>query len=770
MVSGDSLTLPAGMAQAVTMMLLLIPVVFTSSTEQCIYDNAHTVANCSSQKLTHVPYKLHKNIKTLDLSGNSLPVLRQRSFISYVYIINLHLKNNSMHTIETEALQDLTYLSQLDLSNNLLSQIPSSALDTVALSLTMLYLSGNRIQVINRDAFKKLNKLLLLDLNGNSITKIDIGGLSGLHSLQYIKLRHNALSTLQPDAFNDFNKTIRQIQLYDNRWTCDCNLRWLRTWLNQTNSEVWKADGYFIRCDTPSIVKDKALDSLPMDELACEVRMKSSSSTEIIKPGDNTTLVCKYTSIPEADAKWLRNSEVIDASKDPNKYNISTNSTQRSGEIMYISMLKIFNFQYGDIAKYQCFVQNILGSRKTDYIVTLEGVDPNKVTQEPPGSYKASPVVDTKSIVIAVAVVCGIILFVVIGILIFCTVNRMQRKKMDKQHKIAENLKQHFLNNSEISNGDIAGQTDTKLSFKSSEDKLDGNQEDDRSTSNNTNDSRITAVKRPLDLYDGEPPDIFQQPGSPFNNGNTYVSFGSELTDPEDMMPHHPPQYPLAAASRYESSYAGSATPLLERGTPSGYDSSEPDYAQYPVYDSVTKSLHHPNSVGEGIYNGGSLRMGSTSSYASTPIRDGSKRLSSFHYPPNINGSMSRTMGSTRSVAALMPRYGDINGDSSPRSDFHRYVPNTNDYRDYREMRYPATTPPPHRMTQATPKSMSVGNLGFAPLSTGPRKPPRVFQSREYMELTPQEAHAEYTHADYITSPEAQQYSQNYGITPGTPV
>ncbi|KAH9507861.1 hypothetical protein Btru_053080 [Bulinus truncatus] len=235
----------------------------------------------------------------------------------------------------------------------------------------------------------------------------------------------------------------------------------------------------------------------------------------------------------------------------------------------------------------------------------------------------------------------------------------MQRKKMDKQHKIAENLKQHFLNNSEISNVDTAGQTDTKLSFKSSEDKLMVTRKMTASTSNNTNDSRITAVKRSLDLYDGEPPDIFHS------------------------------RAPLSPT----------VTPMCHIG----YDSSEPDYAQYPR-DSVTKPLHHPNSVDEGMYNGGSLRMGSTSSYASTPVPDGSKRLSSFHYPPNINGSMSRTMGSTVSSSL-------------------------------------------DAQTQATPKSMSI-EFGIASYQRAPESPLECFSPEEYMELTPQEAHKEYTHAD----------------------
>lgn len=744
----------------------------TGSAKGCTYNEMHTVANCSNLMLEHVPWGLHKSIHDLDLSSNHFPTLKNISFIHYPYVRNLFLQNNSIKTIQPNAFSSLDYLVKIDLSNNQLVNIPSAALEVVARTLTQLILSGNRIQVLYKHVFMPLSNLQLLDLNGNSISKIDTNAMVGLKSLQVFKLRYNQLSSLPSDAFDEFRGKLQKVQLYDNRWTCDCNMRWLRQWINDTDENVWMAQGYYIRCDSPSIVKDKDLASIPMDELACEVMMKSSSSTEDLVKGDNATLLCKYTSVPDVEAKWLRNNDIIDVARDAQKYNVSSSTVDSRGEKTQVSELKIFNFQYADIARYECFVQNILGAKKTEYKLTLQGIPFDSVSLVPPSATTGNAGVDTRSIVIAVAVVCGIILFIVIGILIFCTVNRVQRKKQEKQEIIRANIKQHFINSEIMSNGDISGLNDTKQSSKSMEDKLDGgNIDDDRSTSNNTNDSNTTAVKRPLDLDDTtEPMFIFQQPGSPFNNGNTYVSFGSELTDPGDF-PVQPPQYPQGPDPRYESSHTGSATPLLERYTPSAFDSDEPveDYAQYPVYDSLTNSLQHPHAQGDGIY-GGSARIGSSSSYASTPNRhgDNNKRLSSFHYPPSINGSMPRAIGSTRSVMALAPRYSDFNGDSSPRPDLHRQTPNPLDYReyrDYRDMRYPMTTPPPHRMTQATPKSMSVGNLGYAPVATGPRKPPRLYQSREYMELTPHESNVE-----YITSPEAQQYSQSYGITPGTPV
>lgn len=856
----------------------------------CSYDREHTKANCSAKGLTTVPYGLHNNIKSLDLSGNTFPKMNDNSFIGYGYLKNLHLGNNSMRELRPNSLNSLFYLEVLDLSNNLLTAVPQAAVEEVNTSLTNLSLAGNKISQISTNTFRWMSKLQYLDLSGNSIYKVFHQGFNGLFSLKVLKLRHNALNTLPVDAFKDFPEDMIQVQLYGNRWFCDCQLRWLRVWMNKTDAAVWDTSGYQVRCDGPSIIRGKSLDSRSMNELACEVVMKTSSSTREVEEGAETRIRCKYFSVPMEEAIWLKNSDIIDEEPVPledadsgpaamavipspaqpapkrsdrsKKYTIRTwvDRDNFHKEPIQNSQLTIRDFRYEDIARYKCIVRNIRGVASLVYPLTLKGVDFDSVTVSQPSGQvaKTGGGVDTHSIVIAVAVVCGIVLIVAISVLILCSVNRMQRRKREKREAIEETVKQHFIENSEVmTNGDASSLQNHK---KSLEDHLDGPQEDQRSFSNSTNHSAATTLKRPFDLTadgeEAEPSYLFQQPGSPFNNGNTYVSFGSELTDPGDynVIPmgtlgrgggQHPGQPPnprhLSGSRGYDSSHAGSGTPLLDRGTPSILDSDEPieDYAQYPVYDSLTNtlqrpngetssiyggSLHHPSHrngnegiyggsmrQGDGIYGGslhhyphrapnhiepiygGSLRNG-TGSHA-----DAAKRLSSFHYPPTSNFPLPRTPTNARPSSTLpapVPRYADYrNGynsaDSySPRLDQHnqippvspsphnRTMPNPMDYRDYREMNYPTTTPPPHRIN-AGQKSMSVGNLGYPQPFAAPRKPPRLFQSREYMELTPTE-NREFPivaptttangNADYITSPEAQQYGKNYGITPGTPV
>ncbi|RUS85605.1 hypothetical protein EGW08_006617 [Elysia chlorotica] len=714
---------------------------------KCSINSPQTRANCSSQGLTIVPFGLHNNLRTLDLSGNNFTVLPRNSFLSYAYLKDLYLRNNSMQELEEASLRDLHYLKVLDLTNNKLEEVPTTALAPVAGSLEELLLAGNKIYQLPPLAFSELTRLQHLDLSGNSIYQVRYQAFSGLHSLLVLKLRHNAIKTLPVNAFEDFPDNMIQVQLYDNRWFCDCQLRWLRLWMNNTDAAVWNSTGYHVRCDGPSIVRDTSLDSRTLDELACEVQMKTSGATHELVEGTDTSLLCKYSSVPQAEAKWLRNSDIIDVepvrkehtgdgpaaiavvpspplpkSFDNSKFQIRTWTTLGyHNELTQISQLLIRDFRYEDIARYKCFVQNIRGGASTEYRLTLEGVAFDSVTVSQPSGRMSETGggVDTRSIVIAVAVVCGIVIIVAVSVLVLCSVSRMQRRKREKREAIEETVKQHFIENSEVvTNGDASGMQDHKSSM---EDHLDGRHDDQRSFSNNTNDSAATALRRPFDLGgdgdEAEPPYIFQQPGSPFNNGNTYVSFGSELTDPGDfnVVPpmgtlgrggQHPslqqnPRH-IASSRGYESSHAGSGTPLLDRCTPSILDSDEPieDYAQYPVYDSLTNtlqrpngetssiyggSLHHPLHRNEGIY-GGSLRQGEGiygGSLHQYPMRtpnhgepiyggslrngggphaDPAKRLSSFHYPPTANFPLPRTPTNARPSSTLpapVPRYAD---------------------------------------------------------------------------------------------------------------
>ncbi|XP_076446016.1 uncharacterized protein LOC143283678 [Babylonia areolata] len=670
---------------------------------ECEHNLQHSQANCSNRNLSKVPWGLHHNIETLDLSNNRFRELTALDFKKYSNLRVLLLRNNSLHRLDPNALANLKHLHTLDLAQNHLTAVPTVMLAKVP-SLFTLSLASNKIMLVSDYAFQDLTNLKTLDLRGNGIGELEPNALFNLSKLQKLHLEHNSLSSLPRDMFELLPADLLEVHLHNNRWICDCKIRWMHQWMANGTSAVWQHPGEAILCQGPSISGGKPVSTIPLDELACKVEMRKSGSTQFVSKGEEAVMECQFFSIPTASPIWWKNGERINLESQPDKYTTTT-----EGSPLTVSKLHVKDFQYEDIAAYECLAENVRGSASTIFKVTLRGVAFDSVVHAPV-SASSSAGVDTKSIVVAVAVVCGIILIIVLSVLIFCCVAHIRRREQEKRDAVVENVKKHFLTNGETGPKEQSEEDKSEMDKS----KLDQFNDDTNSESTRTNDTNTTQPKQSLEMeypHDKEPLYTFQQPNSPFNNGNTYVSFGSEMTEPESLQ-----MYPKANSTvRYDGSHTESTTPLLDRYTPSVFDSDDPfnDSLQYPVYEAAT--LYYP------------------------------KR----NHFPGVNGSVPPlTPGSTRSSTRSTTFIPASTG---------RYP----DYPDYREMRYPYNISPEQHML-ASKKSMSVGNLGYQP---APRKPPRTFHSREYVEMNPHDTSG--SASDYMTVP---QQGYHYGIKPGTPV
>lgn len=171
-------------------------------------------------------------------------------------------------------------------------------------------------------------------------------------------------------------------------------------------------------------------------------------------------MLCKYLSEPEAPAVWRKNSVPIPVqpetadSENPakpreakaSKFTLTTGHiVDDFGFTVSVSELRINHFEYADIAAYDCVVSNVRGEATTEYRLTLQGVDFNSVVKKEPAGHVADSKISTRSIIIAVAVVSGIIIIIVIIIVVSFSVNRVQRKRRQKRDTIQENIKQHFI-------------------------------------------------------------------------------------------------------------------------------------------------------------------------------------------------------------------------------------------------------------------------------------------------------------------------------------
>ncbi|KAK3552195.1 hypothetical protein QTP86_005278 [Hemibagrus guttatus] len=118
--------------------------------------------------------------------------------------------------------------------------------------LQMLLLNNNYIQSLPENIFKGLSSLNFLDLSFNSLTYVPTGIFP--ESLRILNLAFNNLGSVDPQAFS----TLTLISLQGNRFICDCGLRDLQTWLNETDVQMY-SPAEELMCEFPEMQQGKPL-------------------------------------------------------------------------------------------------------------------------------------------------------------------------------------------------------------------------------------------------------------------------------------------------------------------------------------------------------------------------------------------------------------------------------------------------------------------------------------------------------------------------------
>lgn len=656
--------------------LLLLLCLFTSALGyhyECIPRTPNEagigVANCSSQDLTHVPPNLPHNIKVLDLSDNIVNILSDNSFVKYEYLEILYMRNNSLRVIKSKAFARMSILLYLDLSFNNLDNIPSTIFNDLSALLT-LSLQGNRITVIEKHTFQNVSYLTNLFLAGNHIEHIDPEAFKGLYRLQRLELQNNALTKLDAQTVQYFSINLKEIKLYNNRWYCDCSLRWLPKWLmNSSESEVhklkWKFNGDEPVCQGPALVKDRFFSKVSLGLFICPITMYTMGRNFEVSKGGQAKLFCKYMADPPVTVQWKKNGINLDIPENSYKY-----KTVSHGETMINSELYIFDFNYDDIGEYQCYAENILGPAYISYLVTLEGVDPSTIML---GNGESKEQADNgdkvRNAVIAASTIGGIVVLLIIVGFIFLFVLRCKKYQKKKKETIRMTFEEHLKANGII---EQTPKTEPIIydEVPDSTMSVDAEMEEQES------------------MYDS-----LQRPRVPSTNTNTYISFKTEFSEPEDMSQ----MYSSGKETNYkgsDESQCESTSPLLENISPIIIDPHDPFYQAH---------LYTPK----------------LDSYIAEPIFLNSTRNDYFldHSDNDVFlNNRTRTL-------PLFQHPNDIFSNHRTRTLPHGYTPKY--YKDPSQQVFRSHS------VSANHKSASVGNLEMAP----PKKPPRAFHSRDTMSL-----------------------------------
>ncbi|XP_076129511.1 toll-like receptor 5b [Alosa pseudoharengus] len=162
-------------------------------------------------RFTFDPLKF-SGIEIIDLSKNSINILKWAVFRSLSDVLIMSLAGNKINQFEKGAFVGLTHLQRLNLSNNLIGEIYEHTFQNLP-NLILLDLTNNHIGVVQHNSFSGLSNLLALDLTGNSLTSVYT--FAHLPNLQELHLDDNKIGLLY--KLGDVASSATTIRVNNNR-------------------------------------------------------------------------------------------------------------------------------------------------------------------------------------------------------------------------------------------------------------------------------------------------------------------------------------------------------------------------------------------------------------------------------------------------------------------------------------------------------------------------------------------------------------------------
>ncbi|TRZ00870.1 hypothetical protein DNTS_034089 [Danionella cerebrum] len=134
---------------------------------------------------------------------------------------------------------------------------------TVPSDINSLSIVNCSFSEINASMFSLMPSLQLLFIEGNRIEKINKYAFRGLRDVTHLSLANNNLKALPRGLLSDL-RSLNELDLRGNMFHCDCESMWLMLWLKRSNATI--SDVY---CATPSAMKGVLLKDVPEKPSKC---------------------------------------------------------------------------------------------------------------------------------------------------------------------------------------------------------------------------------------------------------------------------------------------------------------------------------------------------------------------------------------------------------------------------------------------------------------------------------------------------------------------
>lgn len=391
----------------------------------CKWKNGKQTVECNDKNLNTIPAGMDPGTQVLDFSGNKLRKLQEQKFLK-MDLINLqriYLAKCGITTIDPQTFKGLTNLVELDLSGNLLETVPTEAfIDTP--SLMRLTLSSNPIKRLKRASFTHLSFLNTLELSNCQICLVDEGAFQGLHSLEWLHLDGNKLTTLKGNKV--LPDSLKGIELQGNAWECDCHMLELHSWLLDFNIP----HAVQPLCVGPNKVKGRPIKNVPLADLACLPDVSPTTFYLEIAEGKNVSLLCHVRAIPEAQVSWwfqgqLLQNDTLIAPGMRLYYYLEEGHEDKKSELF------IYNVNSEDNGTYICNAENPAGMAQSNFSIRII------VKEEPIVIIVSFPFEYLLAAVIGAAVLILVLIIVIIVLIVKCRRYRRRQLKREKTKEVA---------------------------------------------------------------------------------------------------------------------------------------------------------------------------------------------------------------------------------------------------------------------------------------------------------------------------------------------
>ena len=169
------------------------------------------------------------NLQKVVLHYNEINYLEKKTFWNQHNLEILYLNNNKLTTLHENMFTNLKSLNILLLSGNSIYNIHADLLANTQ-QLNSLAIANNPIEDFDASIFRNLQRLAVIDLSYLNITRLpDLSALTSITMVMILstKIDHIYECELKP------LKSLKGLFIAGCPLICDCDLRWLRRWVDE---------------------------------------------------------------------------------------------------------------------------------------------------------------------------------------------------------------------------------------------------------------------------------------------------------------------------------------------------------------------------------------------------------------------------------------------------------------------------------------------------------------------------------------------------------